>query len=420
MNPFRVNLIWNYISLIFLGISGITINILISIFYSSETLGAFNQVLAGYIVFAMLGSGGINFSVLSAIQSNIKDINEVKSVIAGSVIPTLFTSSFVTILYFLIIQPTEVLLNSKSVGIGMKYIMPGIFFFSINKVLIYGIINGFNRMISFSIYQSLRYILILSSLVFCLINKVQGNKLTLIFTTSELILFIFLLIDISLHIRWWDKNLVNKWVKRHLKYGLKCIIGGMLIELNTRVDIIMIGIFMSDEKVGIYSFAALFAEGFYQLLIVLQNILNPIMARQFSESKLNEFYKQFKNVKQKTYKALFFVCILSITFYPFVLNFLTNKSEFADSYIPFSILVIGITAASGYIPFYNIFSMSDMPRLQSIFMLLIFLTNLILNSIFIPILGLYGAALGTGLSFLASIYYFNYLTKNNVGLKFKK
>ena len=73
----------------------------------------------------------------------------------------------------------------------------------------------------------------------------------------------------------------------------------MLIELNTRVDIIMIGIFMSDEKVGIYSFAALFAEGFYQLLIVLQNILNPLMARNFSESKLDEIYKKFQNIKQK-------------------------------------------------------------------------------------------------------------------------
>ena len=38
MNPFKVNLIWNYSSLIFLAISGITINIVISIFYSPETL----------------------------------------------------------------------------------------------------------------------------------------------------------------------------------------------------------------------------------------------------------------------------------------------------------------------------------------------------------------------------------------------
>ena len=417
MDFFKVNLIWNYASLIFLGISGIMINILISIFYSPETLGVFNQVLAGYIVFSMLGSGGINFSVLRAIQSNIKDSDEVKSIIAGSFIPTIFASSFVTFFYFLIIGPTAEFLDSKSVGIGMRYIMPGIFFFSINKVLIYGIINGFNRMISFSIYQSLRYILIFSSLVFCLIYRIQGNKLTLIFTVSEFILSIFLLVDISLYINWWDKSLLNKWVKRHLKYGVKCLLGGMLIELNTRVDIIMIGIFMSDEKVGIYSFAALFAEGFYQCLIVLQNILNPIMARQFSDSKLNEFYKKFQDVKQKTYKVLSFLCLLSIIFYPIVLNHLTNKNEFSDSYIPFSILIIGITIASGYIPFYNIFSMSNMPKLQSIFMLLIFLTNVILNSIFIPIFGLYGAAIGTGLCFVASIYYFKYFSKNYVGLK---
>ena len=176
---------------------------------------------------------------------------------------------------------------------------------------------------------------------------------------------------------------------------------------------------MSDEKVGIYSFAALFAEGFYQLLIVLQNILNPIMAREFSESKLNEFYNKFEEIKQKTSKALIFICILSIIFYPLFLNIITNKNEFANSYIPFSILVIGITIASGYIPFYNIFSMSDMPRLQSIFMLLIFLTNVIFNSIFIPIYGINGAALGTGISFIASIYYFKYFSKNYVGLKFK-
>ena len=55
--------------------------------------------------------------------------------------------------------------------------------------------------------------------------------------------------------------------------------------------------------------------------------------------------------------------------------------------------------ASGYIPFYNVFSMSGKPRLQSIFMILIFLTNVILNSILFQSFGLYGAALGTGLSF---------------------
>ena len=57
----------------------------------------------------------------------------------------------------------------------------------------------------------------------------------------------------------------------------------VLIELNTKVDILMIGFFMGDYNVGIYSFAALFGEGFYQLLIVLQNVLNPFIAIRNSQ-----------------------------------------------------------------------------------------------------------------------------------------
>lgn len=417
MNTFKINIVWNYISLIFLAISGITINILISIFYSPETLGAFNQVLAGYIVFSMLGSGGINFSVLRAIQANIEDIHEVKSIVSGSILPTIFVSSVTTFFYYLIIDPTAELLDSNSVREGMRYIMPGIFFFSINKVLIYGVINGFNRMKSFSIYQSVRYIIILTTLILCIIYKINGDKITIIFSISESILCFILLLDISIYISWWNEKFLNRWVIKHFKYGIKCILGGMLIELNTRVDILMLGIFLSDEKVGIYSFAALFAEGFYQLLIVLQNILNPIIAREFAELKLKKSYEKFKNFKQKIYKVMLLFCILSIILYPLILGTLTNKNEFIDSYLPFSILVVGIFIASGYIPFYNLFAMSNMPKLQTIFMILIFLTNTIFNFIFIPIFGLNGAALGTGTCFIASIFYFKYLSKKYIRLK---
>ena len=115
----------------------------------------------------MFGSGGINYSVLRAIQSNLENQKEVKSIIAGCFLPPLIISSLVTLIYYLLIGPTIRFLDSYSVGIGMHYIMPGVFFFSINKVLLYGVFNGLNRMKIFSIYQSLRYILILISLIIC-------------------------------------------------------------------------------------------------------------------------------------------------------------------------------------------------------------------------------------------------------------
>ena len=45
---------------------------------------------------------------------------------------------------------------------------------------------------------------------------------------------------------------------------------------------IMVGIYLSDNEVGIYSIAALFAEGFLQIFIVIQNNVNPIISRYFS------------------------------------------------------------------------------------------------------------------------------------------
>ena len=82
------DLIWNYLSIVFLGISGIGINSLISIFYETSILGAFNQVLVTYLLASIFGSGGINFSVLKAIAQNNKNKNEISSIIKGALIST--------------------------------------------------------------------------------------------------------------------------------------------------------------------------------------------------------------------------------------------------------------------------------------------------------------------------------------------
>ena len=418
-NKFKKHLVWNYLSLILLAISGIGVNIIISINYSAETLGVFNQVISTYIVFGMIGSGGINYSVLKGIQSNFKNQNEIRSLISGSILPTFIISSITTLIYFFLVDPVKNLVHSNNVGIGMIYITPGIFFFSINKVFIYGVINGFNRMRMFSIFLSLRYILILCILTIFIIIGVEGEKITAIFSITEFILFIFLISKISIYESWLGKNIFNSWVLKHIQYGTKNLFGGMFVELNSRVDIIMLGLFVDDGKVGIYSFAALFAEGFYQILIVLQNILNPIIARQLSEFRYSHFLKRFNTVKIYTYKYVAILFLFSVIIYPKMIEIFIKNSEFVESFIPFIILVSGITIASGYIPFYNIFSMANKPGLQSIFIIMIFSTNIIANAIFIPLMGYSGAALGTALSFLISIIYFKYLVYNYLEIKLR-
>ena len=67
---FNLDLLWNILSLIILGISGIIINTFIAKFYGAGILGAYNQVFAIYIFFSQFAIGGMHFSVLKNISYN--------------------------------------------------------------------------------------------------------------------------------------------------------------------------------------------------------------------------------------------------------------------------------------------------------------------------------------------------------------
>jgi O-antigen/teichoic acid export membrane protein len=60
---------------------------------------------------------------------------------------------------------------------------------------------------------------------------------------------------------------------------MKSFFSNVLLQMNTRIDVLVLGLFWSDHIVGIYSFAATLAEGVYQLLVVLRTNYNPMLVR---------------------------------------------------------------------------------------------------------------------------------------------
>ena len=157
------------------------------------------------------------------------------------------------------------------------------------------------RMKSFAVYQSLRYLFILLSLLIVIFKSIDGDYLPLIFTTSEITLFSLIIIDISSHLNWWNSNTWFKWSKTHFIYGYKSFFSGLLLELNTKIDILILGYFVDDKYVGIYIFAAIFAEGFIQFIIVFQTIYNPTFAKLLSSSKIISLISLIKKLKDMLY-----------------------------------------------------------------------------------------------------------------------
>lgn len=411
--------VWNIASIAVLGVSGILLNLLILRSYDEATLGVFNQALAAYIFFSQLAVGGINVSVLRAIAEEKDDARRVADIVAGGYALTIGLAFAAAVLLWLMRAPIAGWLDSPDTAIGIAACAPGIFFFALNKVGL-AVVNGRQRMRAFAVYTSLRYLLILVALLgFQLYDteRTHGAWLAFVFTFSETVLFLVLAPEVLAVLRARWSAAWKHWATTHFSYGVKSCASGVLLELNARVDVLMIGHFMADRFVGIYTIAAMVAEGVYQLLVVLQNMYNPIVAREIAARRIEELLATIKKTRRLVYAGMVVVGAIAVLVYPYVVPFLSDKPGVLESSVPFAWLALGIVLASGYTPFAQTLLMANQPAWHTLYMTVTVLVNVVGNALLIPHFGLAGAAIATSTAMFTSVFVLKALVRRRVGLR---
>lgn len=412
---FRRDVLWNVSSLAVLATSGILLQVLIGRHYGAAVLGAFNQVLAAYIVFSQIATAGVHQSVLRFVSEHAGDEHLTARVVGGALRPLLAFAVPTTLVFWAAAGPAGALLESEMVPAGMRAAAIGLFCFAVNKVLL-GVVNGQRRMRAFAIYQALRYVLILAGLGIHLLADLDPARLPFVFTFAEGLLFLVLALEVSLHVRWWRAAFEPSYGRIHLGYGLRSLASGMMLELNSRVDVLMLGWYLADEEVGVYSYAALFAEGFFQLVVVLQNNYNPIIARHLACGDRGALEALVRKDRRWIVPALAGAGLLAVLVYPAVLA-LVGGGEFRQSQASFAILILGILLASRELPFQNTLLMGGRPAWHSFYMLAVVGTNVAFNALLIPRLGIAGAAVGTAVAFVGSAVYLRLLARRLLGVR---
>lgn len=412
---FRSDVVWNFASLAVLGVSGIALNVLIARHWDEATLGVFNQALAAYTFFSQAAVGGINLSALRAIAEKPGDRERLTIVVWSSLAPTVALAALVTVVYWLARFPLSAMLDSPAVAEAIAWSTPGLFFFALNKVLM-SVVNGAQRMRAFAVFTSIRYLGILVALVVAMRLDLPGARLAYVFSASEAFLFVVLAIEVGRLVAWRIPKGLGGWVREHVVYGAKSVLSGVLLELNAKVDIWMIGMFMTDKAVGLYAFASMIAEGVYQLLVVLQNNYNPILARLVAARDFVGLRTVVRTGRKWTYLGLSTVAVCAVLLYPLAVAILTDKPDFQESWLPFAYLMAGIALASGYIPFGQTLLMAKQPGWHTLLMMLTVAVNVLGNALLIPRLGIEGAAIATAVSMGSSVLFLKWLVHRRVGV----
>jgi O-antigen/teichoic acid export membrane protein len=417
-NRFSRDVLWNATGLAILGISGILINMIIMACRGPQALGIFNQVFAFYVIISQVTVGGFQFSVLKHCSYQQGNLAECAVITSSAFMLVAFVGAVICVIFFGL---RDIIGNifSPSVAMGLAFAIPGIFCYSLNKVLLMAL-NGLRNMRAFAVFQAFRYILILISVATIIYFKYPDTHLPLSLTIAEIVLFIFLLLYVNIvlfRIHFSFKSPMQAWFKQHISFGSRGFLSGVLIEMNTRVDVLMLGYFMSDMIVGIYSFASTFAEGFAQLSTIISQNVNPIIGRCFAEGKKASIKEIVIKIRNIFYPIMFIIGFMLVLVFPILIRLVGLGREGFQSWGVFAILTCGIVLISGYKPFFATLIQGGRPGMYTLLIAGSVIANIVLNVFLIPILGIYGAAIATVCAYLLEIRVFIFLVKRLFGIK---
>ena len=413
---FNIDLFWNLISFGLVAVIGILINVIILKSYDSSALGVFNQIYAIYILLSQLAVGGVHLAVQKFIPQYVSEKQVCDSILSSALVLSFGSSLVVMFFAYLLNELPGKILQSEGVTQGFIYVIGGLIFFSWNKILL-AYLNGYRKMKSFAAFQLLRFIFMIFFLMLFIYNEVNPFFVATILAISEFLLFVVLFIY-TMHIFSFSLGGdFGKWIRENFNFGNKAFFGNFLLDINTRVDVFVLGIFMSDARVGIYSFVILFAEGFALLPGLLRNNINPIITKCYDTKPLDVLQRFLRLNIRAFYKLQIPLVLIALVGFPIFLWVFGIDESFYEMWLLFAILIIGIGIASGYLPFLMLFNQLGYPSKHTLLIFLIFISNVLFNFLFIPLIGVYGAALGTAFSFVLTVVFQKRILTNLLHIK---
>ncbi len=397
-------------------VSGIGMHLLISWIYGASIYGVFNQVYAVYIVASQFAVVGIHLSVLKHSSEYREDSEITTSLLqAGVLLASGF--SIVTVLIITGIRNwIGDVYQSPEISTGILYLTPGLVFFSLNKVML-SYLNGLSRIKEYALFQSGRFVFLIISLLIIIGVGSPGYVLPVIFSISEILVFVLVLLRLPEFFSSINLEVVLKWIQRHFSFGIKSFFSNVLLDLNTRVDVLILGYLSGDDVVGIYSLAIVLIEGLYQIPVALRVNYSPILVTQIVQNKWNDLLETVRKGRKFTYLFMLVVGVAAILAFHLGIQLYGQGSEYAQSLPLFIILMTALVISSGYLPFGNIILQAGYPGKHSLMIMIQVLINIILNIILASQFGAMGSAIATGISLIAIIPLMKVFTKRIIHIE---
>lgn len=410
---FSKGVIFNFISTVILGVSGIILNTIIGNHYGPTGLGIFNQSLAIYTITSLFAVLGLQISVVKYTAEFKDDQLSLNSLISSSI---LIIFPFSILLTAILISISFIFPNiyfNNEVTISTRYILFGIPLFVLNKIYA-ALLNGKRDMRIYAINQSIRWVLILILILTALFFNLGIEYSVLSFFITEVFLLIWMVIYTKKYFSFvFEYN--RLWLIKHFEFGSKTLLLSMLGEVNNKADIFLIGFFLSSYYVGIYSFASTIVNGLLMFSGVVQLNINPIISNLWAKGEKEQILIYSSKVAKATAIIIIPLILISAIAYPVFINLFMHEASYLESIPVFYILLAGIILPGIYYFTGAYFAMANLLNVNLVTASIKVAFNIIAAIVLINIFGFWGAAMSTSLTYIVGLNLSNYFMRSKMG-----
>jgi O-antigen/teichoic acid export membrane protein len=360
-------------------------------------LGVFSQVYAIYVVAAQVAALGVHDSAQKHAAQYSDDPAELRALSRAALGLALVTAAVVGVALALCSPLVELATDSPAVGRGVLVVAPGVVLFAMNKALL-GVLNGLRRMRAYAVAQAARVLTILTVVVAVGMTSLPAWALVAAFVVAEVVVFVGLLGATWPLLAAERATGVNAWRARHFHFGLRALPNGLLAESFVRIDVIMLGLFVSDAEVGVYSFVAFFVEGLIQIPVVVRTVVNPVFVKLLQRDDKAAVARLSRRAGGASWGLTAVVAVAVYLAFP-VLGPWLGADLVARGHELLAVLSLGLVVYAAFLPSDTVLLQAGLPGRQSALMAVNTMVSIVLNGLLISAFGVRGAAFATAAAY---------------------
>jgi len=385
------------------------INIYIANRFSTEQFGIVNFCTVFVSYFLMLANMGTqNYAVLelSKIKVSVEKIG-------SQILNIRLIFSIISYLLLIIIVYISKFDHLTKVGIILSGLT--IIFTSFNISWIFNAFQDMKHMsISLFIQNFVAFIFIL--LIIEVLNMKSINIVNLSYSIGTLCssIYLFIIFKRKYGIRLHQRLDLNQ-SKRIINQSIPFFFSGIFATINCNIDIILIGVMLGNQNVGLYSAAYKIINVLLVVSTIIFTPLYPVIIRLFSQ-KDKKLYKILYTTKKVIYSLAIPLIMVSFSVSKKIISTF-YKSEYYTAHTVLSILLIYVGVF--FVREFYGYQLSAF-SLQKKYMKIVLVSssvNIIMNIILIPRFGYQVAAITTLISEIINLFLMRYIVNKIIKVK---